>query len=140
MKGRHITALATALTVAVVVALPAAAAPNPIVRCVGTGDFCGATVTIAGGASNRHVTVHLTDTDLRLVAVRAIPASSRGAFSITHPSYRLGGSVARFTLNAVKANPPGARIILLFAAGAGAEQSPHGGVGGVCLSCWFPDL
>jgi hypothetical protein len=138
MKGRQITALATALAIAAAVALPAGAAPNPIVKCVGTADFCGATVSIAGGASDRHVTVRLTDTDLRLVAVRAIPASSRGAFSITHPSYRLGGSEARFTLNAVKANPPRARIILLFAAGAAAQQSPHGGVGGVCLSCWRP--
>ncbi len=138
MKGRKITALATVLAVGAVAALPADAAPKQTVKCVGTGDFCGATVSIAGGASNRQVTVRLTDTDLRLVAVRAIPASSRGAFSITHPSYRLGGSEVRFTLNAVRANPAGARIILLFAAGGAAEQSPKGGVGGVCLSCWRP--
>jgi hypothetical protein len=88
---------------------------------VGTADFCGATVSIAGGASNRSVTVNLPDTNLMLIGVRTIPAVSRGAFTISDSSFQLGGSQYRFTLNAVRSNPRRARIILLFAArGAGA--------------------
>jgi hypothetical protein len=98
----------------------AGAAGNQTVKCVGTADFCGATVSIAGGASDRVVTVNLTDTDFKLVGVRVIPATSRGAFSISKASFRLGGSQYRFTLNAVRSNPRGARIILLFAAGTAA--------------------
>jgi len=98
-------------------AASAGAAGSQTVRCVGNADFCGATVSIAGGASNRVVTINLTDTDFARVAVRVIPSSSRGAFSISNASFRTGGSQYRFTLNAVRANPPRARIILLFAAG-----------------------
>ena len=54
------------------------------------------------------------------VGVRVIPDQSRGAFSITKASFKTGGSVYQFTLNAVKSNPKGARIILLFAAGFAA--------------------
>lgn len=98
----------------------AGAAANQTVKCVGTADFCGATVSIAGGASNSVVTINLTDTDFSLVGVRVIPATSRGAFSISNASFQLGGSQYRFTLNAVRSNPSGARIILLFAAGTAA--------------------
>jgi len=97
-------------------AAPAGAAGNTI-RCTGNGDFCAATVSIAGGASNRVVTINLTDTDFTRVGVRVIPAASKGAFSISKAGFRAGASQYRFTLNAVKANPRGARIILLFAAG-----------------------
>ena len=106
---------------AAALAMPTAgAAANQTVKCVGTADFCGATVSIAGGASNRVVTINLTDTDFKLVQVRVIPATSRGAFSISHASFQLGGSQYRFTLNAVRSNRSGARIILLFAAGVAA--------------------
>jgi hypothetical protein len=119
--------LRRALPLAVVGALAAAAlsagpagAASQTVRCVGTADFCGATVSIAGGASNRVVTVNLTGTNLRRIAVRVFPSSSRGAFSISRASYRLGGSQYRFTLNAVRGNPRRSRIVLLFAAGTPA--------------------
>jgi hypothetical protein len=105
---------------AALAASPAGAASSQTVRCVGTADFCGATVSIAGGASNRVVTINLTDTNFKRVGIRVIPSSSRGAFSISKASFRLGGSQYRFTLNAVRANPPRARIILLFAAGTAA--------------------
>jgi hypothetical protein len=111
-----------ALVASLAVTAQAGAAGSRAVRCKGTGDFCGATVSIAGGASNRRVTVNLTDTDFKLVGVRVIPASSRGAFSISRASFRLGGSQYRFTLNAVRSNPRGSRIILLFAAGAPARR------------------
>jgi hypothetical protein len=49
-----------------------------------------------------------------------IPPASRGSFSITRASFRLGGSQYRFTLSSRRVNPRGARIVLLFAAGAAA--------------------
>ena len=119
---RVIPALAAGALALAMTASPAGAAgkKNITVRCRGTADFCGATVSIAGGASNRVVSVTLTDTNFRRVAVRVIPGASKGAFSISKASFRVGGSVYRFTLNAVRANPRGARIILLFAAGSAA--------------------
>jgi hypothetical protein len=122
MFNRFRTGLALSIALAgaswlPVTAIPAGAASTRTVKCIGTGDFCGATVSIAAGASNRVVTVDLTDTGFRRVGVRVIPGSSRGAFSISNTSFRLGGSQYRFTLNAVRANPPRARIIFLFAAG-----------------------
>jgi hypothetical protein len=122
LRRRYVLPLVVAIASvpAALVAAPAGAAGKQTVRCVGTADFCGATVSIAGGASNRVVTINLTDTDFRRVGVRVIPATSRGAFSISRASFRLGGSQYRFTLNAVRANPRGARIILLFAAGVSA--------------------
>jgi hypothetical protein len=117
-KRTALAVLAAAAAVpAAVVAAPAGAAGSQTVKCLGNGDFCGATVSIAGGASNKQVTINLTDTDFTRVAVRVIPANSKGAFSISKASFRLGGSQYRFTLNAVKGNPKGARIVLLFAAG-----------------------
>jgi hypothetical protein len=109
-----------ALLAAAVTAATAGATGKQTVKCVGTADFCGATVSIAGGASNKVITVNLTGTNFSRVRIRVIPASSKGAFSISKASFRLGGSQYRFTLNAVKANPRRARIILLFAAGAKA--------------------
>lgn len=112
--------LVTGVFAAALAASPAGAAGSQTVTCVGTADFCGATVSIAGGASNRVVTINLTDTNLKRVGIRVIPSASRGAFSISKASFRLGGSQYRFTLNAVRANPRRARIILLFAAGSSA--------------------
>lgn len=100
-----------------IAAVPAGAAGRQSVKCVGNGWFCGATVSLAGGASNKKVTINLTDTDFSRVAVRVTPGSSRGAFSISQAGFRLGGSEYRFTLNAVSSNPKDARIILLFATG-----------------------
>ena len=100
-----------------IAAAPAAASGSQTVRCTGNAYFCGAVVSIAGGASNRTVKINLTDTDFARVAVRVRPGASRGAFSITHAGFRLGGSQYQFTLNAVRSNKRTARIILLFATG-----------------------
>ncbi len=113
---RWLPAVVLALVAAALVAAPAGAAGRRTVRCLGNADFCGATVSIAGGASNRVITIMLTDTNFRRIGVRVIPSVSRGAFSITRASFLLGGSEYRFTLNAVRANPRRARIILMFAA------------------------
>jgi hypothetical protein len=115
-----------ALVGALTIAGPAAASRNQSVRCVGAADYCGATVSIAGGAKNRIVSVNLTSTNLRLIRVWGLPAS-RSAFKISKAGFRLGGSVYRFTLNAWVRNPPRARIILLFGAGSPGLRPP--GVG-----------
>ncbi len=115
-----LSAVSACLVLTAVIALPAGAANKQTVSCKGTADFCGATVSIAGGASNKVITVRLTDTNLSRVATRVIPGSSKGAFNISKAHFALGGSEYIFTLNAVKANPKRARIILLFAAGAKA--------------------
>jgi hypothetical protein len=107
------------------------AAGTRAVRCVGTGDYCAATVSIAHGAVNRRVTVNLTDTDVKLAKVTVRPPASKGAFEISRASYRLGGSQYRFTLNAVRGNPRGARIVLIFAAGASVGRTAPGGPRGV---------
>jgi hypothetical protein len=115
-----LSAVTAGLVLVALLALPAGAAKNQSVNCKGTADFCGATISIGGGASNKTVTIHLSDTDFRRIATRVIPGTSKGAFSITKAHFLLGGSEYRFTLNAVKSNPKGARMILLFAAGAKA--------------------
>jgi hypothetical protein len=109
--------VAAAVAMSLTLAAPGAAAGARAVRCVGTADYCGATVSIAHGARNRVVTVNLTDTDLKLAKVTVRPPASKGAFDITKGSYRDGGSQYRFTLNAVRGNPSGARIVLIFGAG-----------------------
>jgi hypothetical protein len=112
-------------------AATASAGRTQTVRCVGNANFCGATVSIGGVATTRVVNVRLTDTDLKLARVSVIPAASRRAFSISKASYRLGGSQYRFTLNAVRANRRGARIILIFAAGGRFGRSGTGPMRGV---------
>jgi hypothetical protein len=96
-----------------------AGAKTQTVNCAGSAWGCVATVSIAGGVSNRTVVVRLTDTNFTRAGRRVLPRSSRTAFSITNPRFMLGGSEFVFTLNAAKSNPRGARIILLFAAGFG---------------------
>jgi hypothetical protein len=102
-----------------VAAAPASAATTHV-HCAGTSDACAASVSIAGGASNRTVIIMLTDTNFRRVGRRVIPRTSKGAFSMTNGHFALGGSEYVFTLNAVQGNPKGARIILLFASGVAA--------------------
>jgi hypothetical protein len=97
-------------------AAPASAATQTV-NCNGNAFGCVATVSLSGGASNKTVVVRLTDTDLVRAGTRVVPKSSKGAFSIKNGHFALGGSEWIFTLNAVKGNPRGSRIILLFAAG-----------------------
>jgi hypothetical protein len=116
-----IPALAAVALVPAIAAAPAAASGSQTVKCTGNAYFSGAVVNIAGGASNRTVKINLTDTDFARVAVRVRPGASRGAFSISHAGFRLGGSQYQFTLNAVKSNKRTARVILLFATGRPAS-------------------
>jgi hypothetical protein len=113
--------VSTAVVLGAVVVLagvgPADAGRPLTVRCVGTEDYCGAAVSIAGGKQSRVVTINLTGTNVKLMSMSAIPAASRGSFLISEASYKLGGSQFRFRLNTVRTNPRRARIILTFAAG-----------------------
>ncbi len=98
-------------------AAPASAANVRTVHCAGNADGCVASVSIAGGTTNRTVIVRLTDTDLFRVGRRVIPGSSRGKFSTKNGHFALAGSEFVFTLNSARSNPKGSRIVLLFAAG-----------------------
>ena len=124
MKAGAVGALACAATLAT--APPSLAAGKQTVRCVGGADYCTATVGIAGGATDKVVSVALTDTDLRLVKVTALGAVAERPYVITKAATRLGGSQYRFTLTAAKENPKRARIVLQFAAGT-RQQLPTGG-------------
>jgi hypothetical protein len=90
------------------------AGKTTIVRCRGSERACSATVSLAGGASNKLVRIELPGTSWRAPSVSVSPASSRGAYSISRARFALGGSEYRFTLNAVRANPRGSRLTLTF--------------------------
>ncbi len=124
IKAGAVGALACAATVAT--AAPSLAAGRQTVRCVGGADSCVATVGIAGGATDKVVTVNLTDSDLKLVKVRALNALAAHPYVMTGATKRRGGSQFRFTLTAAKTNPKRARIVLQFAAGD-RQQLPTGG-------------
>ena len=118
--GAAAVVAAAAAVIGIVVALPASAAGRTV-KCVGTADFCGATITLpVAGVSNEKVTIELTDTDFHRVALQVIPNDSKGSYEITKPSFELGGSDYVFTLNAAQGQPAHARIILIFAAGTKA--------------------
>jgi hypothetical protein len=114
-----------ALATVVIAVAPAGAARTQAVRCVGTSDYCGASLGIAGRAANRVVTVNLSATNLRVVGAYAVPGGAR-RFSITNGTYRLGGSQYRFTLNTLRSNPRGARLVLLFGPASAASPPLRG--------------
>jgi hypothetical protein len=89
------------------------------VRCRGGGDSCRARVSLAGGASNKRVTIELSDTDLRLVSVRPNRRSLRGAYGLFGQRLRSGGSQYLVRLNAVQSIPPGSDLIFTFRASGG---------------------
>jgi hypothetical protein len=121
-----VVAVAGLTVVGVLTALPAGAAGSRTVRCHGTADFCGATLSLAGHANTRKVTIELTDTDFgsKPVAVRAIPAAAGGTYLISKPRFEEGGSQYVFTLKTAKSEPSHARLVLLFSAGR-RQPIPH---------------
>ena len=86
------------------------------VRCRGGANVCRARVSLAGGASNKRVTIRLTDNDLRLVSVRPNRRSLRGAYGLANQQLTEGGSGYRFTLNAVQTIRRGSYLTLTFRA------------------------
>jgi hypothetical protein len=99
------------------VSAPPASSTPLTVACRRSGSRCTANVSIAGGASNRPVTVDLPSPGMRLVSTVAHPSDSQGAYDISHARYT--GSGYRFVLSAVQANPPGSHLTLTFAPSAG---------------------
>jgi hypothetical protein len=91
-----------------------AASKATTVVCRGSERMCSASVSLAGGASNKLVVIELPGTSWRAPSVRVTPASSRGAYSISHRRFTLGGSQYRFVLSAVRSNPRGSRLTLTF--------------------------
>ncbi len=106
--------LVLAALVATLAAASASAAKTRTVTCRGTEMLCKAQVSLAGGASNLNVVVKLPGTSWRKPTITVTPRSSRGAYSITKARFALGGSIYRFVLNAVLANPKGSHLTLTF--------------------------
>jgi hypothetical protein len=121
-----VASLAVAAGAAALPAGAAGAARSQTVKCHGTADFCGATVSLAGGFSHRKVTIELTDTDFgpKPAAVRVIATASSRMYAISRPGFQEGGSLYVFTLHSAKGNPSHARLILLFSAGT-RQPIPH---------------
>jgi hypothetical protein len=99
-----------------VLALPAAAqaAGSATATCRGSATFCEATFSLTGAASNKRLTVNLTDTNLRLVAVNVTPAYVHGAYQLFGGRFSLGGWVYTVMLDAVQSVPSNARLTLSF--------------------------
>lgn len=93
-----------------------ASARTRSIVCRGGGDSCAAVVSLAGGASNLKLRIALSDTDLKLAGRVVKPSSVRGAYSLSHGAYSLGGSLYTVTLNAVQSIPKGSTLTLEFAA------------------------
>jgi hypothetical protein len=76
-------------------------------------------VSLAGGASDKKVVIDLTDTDLRLVSVRPNRRSLRGAYGLSDPRLRRGGSQYVVRLGAVQSIRRGAYLTFTFRSAAG---------------------
>ena len=84
------------------------------VRCRSVGGACRAKVRLAGGASNKKVTVRLPDAGLRLASVRPNRGSLRGTYGLGQSRMRGGGSRYEFRLDAAQTTPRGSRLELTF--------------------------
>ncbi len=84
------------------------------VRCRGESEGCTARVSLTGGASNKRVTIELTDTDLRLVSEKPNRRSLIGSYGLSRHVLREGGSEYVFTLNAVQGIPANSYLTFRF--------------------------
>jgi hypothetical protein len=82
--------------------------------CKGSDTQCDATFSLAGGASDKTLTVRLPAAGMRRIAVNATPAHVQGAYSLTNGRLGSGGTTYTATLDAVQSIPRGARLILTF--------------------------
>ena len=108
-----IAALATCM-IAGALATSAGAAGSATATCRGSANLCEATFSLAGGASNKRLTVQIPGTNLRLLAVNATPAYVRGAYRLFGGRFTTGGSVYTVNLDAVSDIPAGAKLIMTF--------------------------
>ena len=86
--------------------LAAPAAAQVSERCLGTPTLCETTFSMAGGASNKQITVRLPGTNLRLLSVNATPGFVHGADILSRRRFSQAGSVFTATLDAVQGMPP----------------------------------
>ena len=113
---RLLTAVAAGVAAtALIGSAGALGAGSQTVSCKGGASQCTAKVSLAGGASNKAITVRLTDTNLHL-ASKSAPNVDKGAYSISKAKYAMGGSIYTFTLNAVGSIPKGTMLTLVFKA------------------------
>jgi hypothetical protein len=108
-----VAALATCM-IAGALASSAGAAGSATATCRGSANLCEATFSLAGGASNKRLTVQIPGTNLRLLAVNATPAYVRGAYRLFGGRFTTGGSVYTVNLDAVDSIPAGARLTMTF--------------------------
>jgi hypothetical protein len=114
-RARGALLAAAAIAALLVVPGSASAAGSATEVCRGGESSCTATFSLAGGASNKRLTVELPGTNLKLVAHSVTPPWVAGAYSLSRGAYSLGGSVYTTTLNAVQSIPRGAKLRLEFA-------------------------
>lgn len=112
---RRIAPLAAIAAGALTVPTAAQAAGSQTVVCKGSEARCTATISLAGGASDKKIRVELPGTsELRLISVSATPSYAAGAYDLYDPGYSLGGSLFTSKLSAVKSLPKGAKLRLRF--------------------------
>jgi ribosomal protein L18 len=84
------------------------------VKCQGNRRSCRARVNLAGGARDREIVIRLTNTDLSLQAVNAVPKHEHVAYSLTDGHLARSGSEYVVTLSAASSGPQGSHLILTF--------------------------
>jgi hypothetical protein len=96
--------VATALVLACVgrAALPAGAAAKTVTKTCNGTSTCTAAFSLRGGASNEKLVIQLPGTSFRKPRVSVSPSSLKGAYSLSHGKFQLGGSEYTVTLNAVQ--------------------------------------
>jgi hypothetical protein len=110
--SRRVLTVVIAAALGGTLAAPAAAQVSK--SCLGTPTLCEATISMAGGASNKQITVRLPGTNLRLLSVNATPGFVQGAYRLSRRRFSQGGSVFTATLDAVQGMPRNARLTLMF--------------------------
>jgi hypothetical protein len=83
------------------------------VACVGSSTSCTASVSLAGGASNKTVVVALPASGLRLVSAMPSSPNLDGAYLVSDQAMKAGGRRYTFTLNAAEA-PAGSKLRFTF--------------------------
>ena len=113
-----------------------AAIGSATARCVGSEHLCGVSFSLAGGASNKRLTVNLPGTNLRVLNIFPVPLSLRGAYRLSAPRFSLGGSVYSVTLNAVASIRAPGRVAFVFGDPTTTRRcsTPPGGVSSLSVS------
>lgn len=84
------------------------------VTCAGaTSSKCTAKVSLAGGASNKVITIVLSGTNQKLASV-SVPKAYKGSYTFGKGTYSMSGSVYTAGLNAVQSIPRGVYATLAF--------------------------